>query len=78
MQMAEKLSFNPAKVIGLDKGTLEVGKTADITILNPDREWTVDTEEFASLGKNTPFAGKKLRGQIMATIVDGAVVYRHK
>ncbi|PXV89072.1 dihydroorotase [Lachnotalea glycerini] len=78
MQMAEKLSFNPAKVIGLDKGTLEVGKTADITILNPDREWTVDTEEFASLGKNTPFAGKKLRGQIMATIVDGEVVYRHK
>jgi dihydroorotase len=76
MQMAEKLSYNPAKVIGIDKGTLEIGKTADIVILNPDTEYVVNVEEFASMGKNTPFAGKKLKGQVMATIVNGEVVYK--
>lgn len=77
MQMAEKLSYNPAKIIGLDKGTLEIGKVADVVIINPDMEYTVDVKDFASMGKNTPFAGMKLKGQVMATIVNGEVVYQY-
>lgn len=77
MQMAEKLSYNPAKIIGVDKGTLEVGKAADIVILNPDMEYVVNVEDFASMGKNTPFAGKKLKGQVMITLVNGEVVYKY-
>lgn len=76
MQMAEKMSYNPAKVIGVDKGTLEVGKIADIVIINPEKEYVVDVSKFASMGKNTPFAGKKLKGQVIATIVSGEVVYK--
>ena len=77
MQMAEKLSYNPARVIGIDKGTLEVGKTADVVIVDPDMEYVVDVKDFASMGKNTPFAGKKLKGQVMVTIVNGEVVYQY-
>ncbi len=76
MQMAEKMSYNPAKVIGVDAGTLEVGKQADIVILDPQKEYVVDVKDFASMGKNTPFAGKKLKGQVMATIIHGNVVYK--
>jgi dihydroorotase len=76
MQMAEKMSYNPAKVIGVDKGTLEIGKIADIVIINPEKEYVVDVSKFASMGKNTPFAGKKLKGQVIATIVNGEVVYK--
>lgn len=76
MQMAEKMSYNPAKVIGIDRGTLQVGKIADITIINPTEEYVIDTADFASKGRNTPFHGKTVRGKVMATIVSGRVVYR--
>jgi len=75
MQMAEKMSYNPAKIIGLDKGTLLPGKIADITIINPDIEYIIDSSTFVSLGKNTPFNGKKVKGKVMATIVAGEVIY---
>jgi len=75
MQMAEKMSYNPAKIIGLDKGTLLPGKIADITIINPDIEYIIDSSTFVSLGKNTPFNGMKVKGKVMTTIVAGEVVY---
>ncbi|SEW34878.1 dihydroorotase [[Clostridium] fimetarium] len=75
MQIAEKMSYNPAKIIGLDKGTLLPGKIADITIINPDIEYIIDSSTFVSLGKNTPFNGKKVKGKVMATIVAGEVIY---
>ena len=75
MQMAEKMSYNPAKIIGIDKGTLLPGKIADITIINPDIEYTIDSSTFVSLGKNTPFNGKQVKGKVMATIVAGEVIY---
>ena len=75
MQMAEKMSYNPAKIIGLDKGTLLPGKIADITIINPDIEYVIDSNTFVSLGKNTPFNGKEVKGKVIATIVAGEVVY---
>ena len=58
LEMADKMSYTPAKIIGIDKGTLLVGKTADITIIDPDAEYVIDSKTFASRGKNTPFNGK--------------------
>ena len=77
MDMAMKMSYNPAKVIGIDKdyGRLTEGAMADIVIFNPNAEWTVDVNAFASKGHNTPYNGKVLKGKVMATICDGALVY---
>ncbi|MDO5423880.1 MAG: dihydroorotase [Eubacteriales bacterium] len=75
MQMAEKMSYNPAKVLGIDKGSLAEGKAADITIIDPEAEYVIDTSAFRSLGKNTPFHGKKVRGLVKATISDGQIAY---
>ena len=76
MQMAEKMSYNPARVLGSDKGTLAVGAAADVTVIDPEAEYTVDKESFASKSKNTPFHGRRVHGRVMATIVDGKVAYR--
>lgn len=76
LQMAEKMSYNPAKVIGIDKGTLNPGKIADVVIIDPKREYTIDANRFASKGKNTPFHGKTVRGKVMYTIVEGKIVYK--
>ena len=78
MQMAEKMSYNPAKVLGLEKGTVAEGSHADLTIFDPECEWVIDPAEFLSKGKNTPFGGKKVTGKVMATIVDGEIAYREK
>lgn len=75
MQMAEKMSYNPARVIGLDRGTIEPGAVADVVILNPKEEYIINAREFASKGKNTPFNGRKVKGRVMATILGGKVVY---
>ncbi|MBQ8148077.1 MAG: dihydroorotase [Lachnospiraceae bacterium] len=77
MQMAEKMSWNPAKVIGIEneRGSIETGKMADIVIFNPDMEYTVDVNEFASKGKNTPYDGKVLKGRVVNTICKGKVVF---
>lgn len=71
MQMAEKMSYNPAKVLGIDKGDISVGKIADIAIINPDKEYVIDVAEFKSKGKNTPFNGMKVCGYVEHTIVGG-------
>lgn len=76
MQMAAKMSYNPAKVLGIDKGTLNVGAIADITIIDPEKEYTINTEEFVSKGKNTPFNGYKAKGMVVRTIVSGKTVYK--
>ena len=74
-QMAEKMSYNPARILGIDKGSLEVGKVADITIIDPEREHVIKAEEFISKGKNTPFEGYKAKGVVVRTIVAGKTVY---
>lgn len=76
MQMAAKMSYNPAKVLGIDKGTLNVGTIADITIIDPEKEYTINTEDFVSKGKNTPFNGYKAKGMVVRTIVSGKTVYK--
>lgn len=75
MQMVEKMSFNPARVLQIDRGSLAVGKTADITIIDPDAEYTIDPETFVSKGKNTPFGGRRVCGEVRCTLVNGRVVY---
>ncbi|MDO4312151.1 MAG: dihydroorotase [Eubacteriales bacterium] len=76
MQMAEKMSYNPAKILGLqEKGSVSEGKIADIAIFDPGKEYTIDKETFFSKGKNTPFHGRKVKGDVVCTIVGGKVVY---
>jgi dihydroorotase len=70
-EAVNKLSLNPATILKLNKGTLAVGANADITIINPNLEWTVKAAEFQSKSKNTPFDGWKLKGRAVQTIVGG-------
>lgn len=76
MQMAAKMSYNPAQVIHSDRGRLEVGSPADVTIIDPDTEYVIDSMDFLSKGKNTPFNGRKVKGQVTTTICDGKIVYQ--
>ncbi|MFV0343587.1 MAG: dihydroorotase [Anaerocolumna sp.] len=76
MQMVEKLSMNPANILGIQKGSLKPGLVADIVIASPEEEYVIDTKEFASKSSNTPFAGRKVKGRIKYTIVDGKVVFQ--
>jgi dihydroorotase len=78
LQMAEKMSYNPAQILRIDKGTLLPGKTADITIIDPQDEYVIESRLFASLGKNTPFEGKKVKGRVRYTMVGGKVVYSYR
>jgi len=75
-QIAEKMSYQPAQILGLDGGELAEGKAADFTIANVDEEWTVDSSKFVSKGKNTPFNGYKLSGVVKYTVVDGEIKYQ--
>lgn len=72
-QMVEKFTLNPAKVLNLDKGTLQKGKDADITVLDLERESVIDPNLFLSRGRNTPFAGWKVKGMPVITIIGGKV-----
>jgi dihydroorotase len=74
-QAIAKLSWEPARIFRLPKGRLAVGADADVTVLDPGREWTVDLKRFASKSRNSPFHGWKLRGQVLATVVGGRVVW---
>ena len=71
-----RMTSNPASILHLQKGRLSLGSDGDITIFDPDEEWVVDPEQFASKGRNTPFAGKTLKGKVKYTIVAGKVIYQ--
>ena len=75
--LISKLTYEPAKIIGRgsELGTLKAGSPANITIFDPNREWIVNSSSFASKGKNTPFDGYQFKGKVVATIVDGRIVY---
>ena len=77
MQMAEKMSYNPARILHMDrKGSLKPGKDADVTIIDPNVEYVIDPKTFVSRGKNTPFGGRKVKGSVKYTICDGKIVYQ--
>lgn len=73
--LVRRMSLEPARVLGLPGGTLSVGAPADITVFDPDAEWTVDPETFLSKGRNTPFAGWSLTGRAAMTLVGGERVH---
>ena len=75
-EIADRMSYQPAKIWGLDGGEIAEGKVADLTIANVDEEWVVDSSKFVSKGKNTPFNGYKLSGVVKYTIVDGEIKYQ--
>ena len=77
IKLISKLTCEPAKVIGRngELGTLKAGAPANITILDPNREWIVNSRNFASKGKNTPYDGYKFKGKVMATVANGKIVY---
>jgi dihydroorotase len=74
-QLIEKLTVQPARVLGIDRGTLKPGAVADVTVLDPEAEWTIDPARFKSKSRNTPYAGWKVRGRAEAVLVGGAVKY---
>ncbi len=73
-QLIEKMSTKPAQLLGVQGGELSVGAPADIVILDPDRQITVDAKNFKSKGKNTPFDGRTYYGAVCATLVGGRVI----
>jgi dihydroorotase len=75
--LAEKLALNPARILGIDKGTLSVGRAADIIVVSPDKEWVVKKEEFLSRSNNSAFIGRKLKGIVEYTLYAGEVVYKN-
>jgi len=75
-ELVKKIACNPAKILGVDKGTLSPGKEADIAIIDPNQEWTVRQKEFVSKSKNSAFINAQLKGAVEYTIVAGKVVYK--
>ena len=73
-ELVKCMSTNPAKVAGIDRGSLAVGKVADIAIVDIDTEYTINPEEFKSMGKNTPFGGRRVHGKVVKTLVAGEEV----
>ena len=71
-----KMSYEPAKALGLDAGTLAPGKAADVTVIDPELEWTVDAKRFYTRGSHSPFVGRQLKGKAVLTLVDGEVVMK--
>jgi len=71
-----KMTCNPARLLGLPAGTLKSGAPADITIIDPYKQWVVDPDRFYSKGRNTPFSGQKLTGEAWGTIKGGQFLMR--
>ncbi|HEV8542850.1 MAG TPA: amidohydrolase family protein, partial [Verrucomicrobiae bacterium] len=74
-KLIEKLTVNPAKLLRIPKGTLDIGADADITIFDPDLAWIYEKTKTASKSQNSPFHGWAMRGQALATIVAGRIVW---
>ncbi len=70
------MSTNPAEILHLARGRMSLGAVADLVIFDPDEAWTIDPEQFASKARNTPFAGRTVKGRVKYTVVKGEVIYR--
>ncbi len=75
-RVLELMSRSPAALLGLDKGRIAAGDDADVVIFDPDEEWVIDRDKFASKGRNTPFHGRKVRGKVKYTIANGKIIYQ--
>jgi dihydroorotase len=75
-RLIEMLTVNPARLLGLNSGTLSLGAPADVTLIDPEREWTVEATDFQSLSRNTPFGGWHLKGRAVRTIIGGKTIWQ--
>ena len=75
-ELVERLTVGPARLFGLDAGTLEPGRRADVTVLDPEEDWTVDVTHFQSKGTNTPLEGMRLRGRVKLCVAGGVVAFK--
>jgi dihydroorotase len=73
--LVKKLTLNPAKILGVNKGTLGVGADADLIVVSPDKEWVVEKSGFVSKSKNCAFLGRRLKGSVEYTICGGKIAY---
>lgn len=78
LDMARVMSCQPARIAGLEAGTLQEGKAADIVLIDPKEEYVIDKNTFASKGRNTPFHGRRVRGKVKMTICGGQIVYEDR
>lgn len=78
LEFIRRLSTNAAKLLSVEGGSLAVGSPGDVTLIDPEREWTYDPAEGFSKSRNSPWAGKRLTGRVVATVVDGRLVYHHE
>lgn len=76
LDLVKVTSYNPAQILKIDRGTIEVGKVADLAIFNPNEEYIYTKEMIVSKSKNSPFIDKKLKGKVKYTIVSGQIVYK--
>lgn len=74
-QLIEKMSCNPSNILGLNRGSLQAGAPADITLIDPEREWTVEADKLASKSKNSPWLGQNMKGVATATVVSGTLKF---
>ena len=77
-QMAEKMSANPARILGIDKGDISPGKRADVVVFDPRVSYEIHGADFAGKAKNMPYEGREVTGQVAVTICGGKVTYRRK
>ena len=74
--LIERMTYGPARVFKLNAGTLGEGAPADVTVIDPELEWTVDVNKFYTRGRHSPFNGRQLRGKAVLTVVDGRIVMK--
>jgi len=75
-ELVRKLALNPARILGINKGTLGPGADADMVILSPDKEWMPEKKDLLSKSRNSPFLGRKLKGSVEYTVCGGKIVYK--
>ena len=76
MQLLEKMSTAPARILGIDAGSLRVGGPADLVLFDPNEAWTVDPQKLHGKSRNTPFKGMTLTGRVRYTICRGRLVFQ--
>lgn len=74
--LIRRMATNPADLLKLNRGHMSLGAVADLVIFDPDEEWTIDAEQFASKARNTPFDGRRVKGKVKYTITKGEVIYQ--
>jgi dihydroorotase len=75
--LVEKLALNPARILGIDRGKLGIGKVADLIVVNPQIDWQVKKNDFISKSKNSPFIDRRLKGKVVYTVLGGKIAYRN-